>query len=150
MDGANPRSTAKIAGHPIHPMLVGFPITFFVSTLLTDLAFAKTAYPLWAAASSWLLGAGLVMAGLAALAGLTDFLGDRRIREKRPAWMHMIANVVAVLLSALNLIVHIRDGYDAVVPWGVTLSAIVVLILLFSGWQGWELVYRGKVGVADD
>src|SRR6185312_17071296 len=72
----NPKSTAQIAGHPIHPMLIPFPITFFVSTFVADLVYWQTGSAAWANATVWMLGAGLVMAALAALAGLTDVLGD--------------------------------------------------------------------------
>jgi uncharacterized membrane protein len=149
MDGMNPKTTAAIAGHPIHPMLIPFPIVFFVSTLATDIAYQRTSNLMWATASTWLLGAGLVMAALAALAGLTDFLGEQRIRQLRPAWLHMIGNVVAVLLSLVNFLVHMRDGAAGVVPTGLTLSAIVTVLLLFNGWMGWEMVYKHRVGVAD-
>ena len=50
----NPKSTASIAGHPIHPMLVGFPIVFFVATFASDLIFWRTGVLFWAAASFWL------------------------------------------------------------------------------------------------
>jgi len=72
---ANPRSTASIAGHPIHPMLVPFPIAFFVSAFVADLIVWQTGSQAWATASVWLLGAGLVMAALAATMGLIDVLG---------------------------------------------------------------------------
>jgi uncharacterized membrane protein len=62
----NPKSTASIAGHPIHPMLVEFPIAFFVATFVCDLAFWRSGSSFWAEVSFWLLGAGLVMAALAA------------------------------------------------------------------------------------
>ena len=71
---SNPKSAANVAGHPLHPMLVGFPIAFFVTTFVSDLAFGQTGNAFWATASFWLLGAGLVTAALAALAGLVDFL----------------------------------------------------------------------------
>jgi uncharacterized membrane protein len=149
MPPVNPQSTAKIAGHPIHPMLVPFPIACFVGTLVTDIAYAKTFDPLWSTFSSWLLVAGLITAALAAIAGLIDFLGSRQIRALRPARIHLIGNVTAVLLSLINAFVHSRDGYAAVVPTGIALSAAVVAILLVTGWMGWEMVYRGRVGVAD-
>ena len=63
----NPRSTASIAGHPIHPMLIPFPIAFFVGTFACDLVYWQTSNSAWAAATPWLLGAGLVMAALAAV-----------------------------------------------------------------------------------
>jgi uncharacterized membrane protein len=145
----NPRSTAKVAGHPLHPMFVPFPIVFFVSTFLVDVAFLRTGDRAWALAAMWLLGAGLVGAALAALAGLTDFLGDGRIRAIKDAWLHMIGNVAAVLLEAVNLYLRWSGGAEATVaPAGVVLSGVVVALLLFNGWKGWELVYRHRVGVA--
>src|SRR5215207_11356103 len=95
----NPKSTAQIAGHPLHPMLIPFPVAFLVATFVCDLIFWRTGNAAWSTASLWLLGAALVMAALAALAGLTDFLGDARIRSLSAAWHHMVGNVVAVLLS---------------------------------------------------
>src|SRR6266480_335611 len=77
----NPKSTLQIAGHPIHPMLIPFPIAFFVGAFVCDLAFWGTGNSMWATGALWLIGAGLIMAALAAVAGLTDFLGDQRIRD---------------------------------------------------------------------
>jgi uncharacterized membrane protein len=68
----NPRSTASIAGHPLHPMLIPFPIAFFVAAFVCDLAFWQTGNTLWPTASLWLIGAGLAMAALAAVVGATD------------------------------------------------------------------------------
>src|SRR5207244_7527969 len=99
---ANPVSSANLFGHPIHPMLIPFPIAFFVATLVCDLAFGQTGYPIWITAATWLLGAGLIMAALAAAAGLTDFLGDGRIRNISAAWQHAIGNVIAVAISLFN------------------------------------------------
>jgi uncharacterized membrane protein len=142
-----PKSTASIGGHPIHPMLVPFPIAFLVAALLTDIAYVNWKWATWAYASTWLIGAGIVSALLAAIAGFTDFFGERRIRRLRVAWYHMIGNLLAVVVSVINLLVHNRDGAEAVIPTGITLSAIVVLLLLFNGWMGGHLVYRHGVAV---
>ena len=150
MTESNPMSTAKIAGHPLHPMIIPFPIVFFVTTFVCDVVFWQTGNAAWATASLWLLGAGLVMAALAALAGLTDFLGEQRIRDLSDAWWHAGGNVVAVLIELYNFYTRYAHGSAAVVPTGLVLSLIVVLILLFTGWKGWEMVYRHRVGVADD
>jgi uncharacterized membrane protein len=145
----NPQSTAKIAGHPIHPMLIPFPIAFFVAAFLCDLAFWQNINPEWATASLWLLGAGLVMAALAAVAGLTDVLGDQHIRQLSDTWLHAGGNVVVVLIELYNFYSRYVHGSAAVIPTGLVLSLIVVCILLFTGWKGWELVYRHRVGIAD-
>jgi uncharacterized membrane protein len=140
-------STAKIAGHPIHPMLVNFPIAAFVGTLVSDIAFLSTSNVFWATASQWLLLAGLVMAALAAVAGLVDFLTSARIRSIRAAWIHGIGNVIVVCLELWNY--TIRGEPSAVRSPGIYLSTASVLILLVTGWMGWEMVYKHKVAVSD-
>jgi uncharacterized membrane protein len=145
----NPRSTAQIAGHPIHPMLIPFPVAFLVATLVSDLIFWRTGNPGWATASLWLLGAALIMGALAAIAGLTDFLGDKRIRDLSAAWHHLIGNVAAVLLSLLNWYWRYTAAEATVPTGGILVSLIVVLILLYTGWRGWEMVYLHRVGVSD-
>jgi uncharacterized membrane protein len=130
-------------------MLIPFPIAFFVATLFCDLVFWFNGSAAWATAALWLLGAGLVMAVLAALMGLTDFIGEKRIRDLNDAWWHGGGNAVAVLLALYSFYARYRYGTDAVLPTGLILSLIVVGILLFTGWKGWEMVYRHHVGVAD-
>src|SRR5690348_4357552 len=95
----NPRSTASIAGHPIHPMLIPFPIAFFIAAFFCDLVYWGTANASWTDATIWLLGAGLVVATLAAVAGITDVLGDPQIRAMNRAWWHAGLNVLAVLIE---------------------------------------------------
>ena len=146
---SNPRSTAKIAGHPIHPMLVPIPIACFVGTLITDIAYAETANMQWANISAWLLTAGLLVALLAVIAGLIDFGGDRRIRDLRAVWIHAGGNALALVIAIVNAFIHSRDAYTSVVPTGLVLSALTVGILLVTGWMGWELVYRHRVGVME-
>jgi uncharacterized membrane protein len=145
----NPRSTASLAGHPIHAMLVPFPIACFVGVFVTDLAYWRSAAVMWETFSIWLLAAGLIMAGLAALAGLVDLAGSRRIRVLPAAWLHMLGNLLVLILSLINAFVHSRDGYTAVVPTGLILSGIVVLLLVFTSWMGGAMVYRHRVGVAN-
>lgn len=144
----NPKSTATVGGHPIHPMLVPFPIVCFTGAFVSDLVFVYGGGTGWATASSWLLGIGLVMAALAALAGLTDFMGDDRIRKIGQAVRHMIANVTVVVIEAINLLIRLTTP-DSVVTIGIYLSGIAVLALLYSGWLGGELVFRHRVGVHD-
>ena len=150
MPNHTPRSTAAIGGHPIHAMLVPIPIVCFVGTFITDLVYAKTAEMQWANMSAWMLTVGLIVAAFAVLAGLIDFLGDRRIRALRPAWIHGVGNAVALVLAIINAFIHSRDAYTSVVPAGVTLSGLVILILLITGWNGWEMVYRHGVGVRSE
>ena len=145
--GNHPRSTAKIGGHPIHPMLVQFPIVCFIGVLVTDIVFINNHNPGWATASRYLLVIGLVMAALAALAGLTDFLGDKRV-QGGDAIKHAIANVTAVVIELVNLILRLHTN-DPIPRIGIILSALTVLILLYSGWMGGKLVFEHGIGVDD-
>ena len=148
LSSSNPRSTAQIGGHPIHPMLIPFPIVCFVGTFVVDLIYLSSGNPGWAEASRWLLGFGLVTAALAATTGLIDYMGDDRIRRLGHALQHMLANVAAVVVEIVNLVT--RLGHDeAIGSLGVYLSGAAVLILLFSGWRGGDLVYVHHVGVHD-
>jgi uncharacterized membrane protein len=148
MLSSNPRSTASIGGHPLHAMLVPIPITCFIATFLSDLVYWKTAAMQWANISAWLLTVGLIVSVFVATAGIIDFFGDSRIRALRAAWIHALGNITALILSVFNVFIHSRDAYTSVVPTGVTLSGIVVLILAITGWNGWTLVYRHRVGVS--
>lgn len=148
MDHPNPRSTASIGGHPIHPMLIPIPITCFIGTLVADLIFLWTGNAEWATASKWLLGFGIAGALLAASAGLTDYFGDERIRRLDHARKHMIANITLVAIEAINLV--LRFGNDsAIASVGVYLSVLAVAILGYSGWLGGNLVFHHRVGVQD-
>jgi len=146
---ANPRSTVQIIGHPIHPVLIPFPIAFLIGTLASDIVYRSTGDDFWALGAYWLLAAAIVMAAFAAVAGLIDFLGEPRILALSTAWYHLLGNVTAVVLSLINFWLRYRDGIAAY-PTALWISLAVVVLLLFNGWMGWELVYKYRVGIADD
>jgi uncharacterized membrane protein len=131
-------------------MLVPFPIAFLVGALLSDIGYWRTRDAFFATATVYLLGLALVFAALAALAGFTDFFGDKRVRDLSAARRHMIGNLSAVVLALVNFVLRFGDAEAAVLPTGLILSAIVALILVYTGWQGGELVFRHRVGVSDE
>ena len=143
----HPRSTAKIGGHPIHPMLIPFPIVCFILVLVADYFFLQNHDHPWAAASRILLLIGLVMAALAAVTGLTDFLGEKRIQGP-DAIKHALANVTVVVIELVNLILRWHND-AAIGKIGIYLSGISVLILVYSGWKGGDLVFKHGMGVRD-
>jgi uncharacterized membrane protein len=118
MTNNNPRSTVSLRGRPLHAMLVPIPIVCFAARLVTDIVYWRTAAMLWADISAWLLVIGLIVSLFAAL-----------------------------ILSIFNALIHTRDAYTSVVPSGLILSALVVVILLVTGWNGWTMLYRHGVGV---
>ncbi len=149
MDIERPRSTAKIGSHPIHPMLIPFPIATLVGAFVADIVFAMSGDIFWARAAIYLLGAGIVTALLAAVFGFIDFFGSQRIRDLSHAWQHMFANLLVVVVAVVNFLLRLGDEGDAVLPTGLILSGVTVAILLFSGWRGGDLIYRHGVGTPE-
>lgn len=144
-------STAAIGGHPVHPMLVPFPIAFLVGALATDLAYWGTADAFWARGSLWLVGAGVATGAAAALVGLVDFLTIRRAREHAWGWIHFLGNATALLLSLVSWLLRVGSDPAAVIlPWGLVLSLVVAALLGITGWAGGELSYRYRIGVTPD
>jgi uncharacterized membrane protein len=141
---ARSNPTAKPRGRPIHKILVSFSAAYFVGALVTDLVYWQMPDELWERFSIWLIAAGLVMAGLAAVAYVIDLAGGRQIG--RPALPRVIGYALAVVLSLINAFVHSRDGYTAIVPAGLMLSSLVVVVLLLTAWVGMALANRHRVG----
>lgn len=139
--------TAAIGGQPIHSMLAQFPNVCFTLTLLTDIVYWRTSYLMWQEFSSWLLLAGLVSGVLALVAGLIDFLFGSAVRAPKSAWPHAIGGVVVLALAFLNSLAHARDGWIAVVPWGLVLSVATIIAMVISNWLGRALVFHYGVGV---
>lgn len=140
-------STVHIAKHPLHPLIVTFPIAFLTGTLVTDAAYWFTSDPFWARASFWLLVGGLVTGLVAAATGMSDFLRIGRVREHSAGWVHMVGNIAALTLSAINLWLRWGNETGAILPTGIIISLFVSSILGITGWYGAELIYRHKVAV---
>jgi uncharacterized membrane protein len=130
---------ASIAKHPIHPMLVAFPIGLLVFSLACDLIYAATNFPTWMTVALYSMGGGIIGALLAAVPGFIDFLSIREPEIKAIAWKHMLTNVLGLLIFIANFFLRLNDA----VSWtaGLVLSIIGVLIFAFGGWLGGEMVY---------
>jgi uncharacterized membrane protein len=143
-------STAAILHHPIHPMLIPFPIATLVGVLVTELAFWGTSNPFWAQASFWLLAAGIVTGLVAAVPGLVDYVAIGQVRRLPSAHVHAAGNVTAVVLAAINLSLRWNDVAAGAGGWGLLLSILTVALLGITGWLGGELSYRHRIGVIAD
>ncbi len=116
----------------VQTTLMSFPITCFTLALLTDLAYWATSNLMWQHFSSWLLFAGLIGGGLAILAWIV-----RQAVGRRPTnWPMVAINLLVLITAFINSLVHAGDGWTAVMPWGLTLSAVTVLLMLASGVLG--------------
>ena len=142
---ADLRPARRPRGRPIHSILVSFSAAYFAGALVTDIVYWQMPDVMWERFSIWLVTAGLIMAGLATIAYVIDLAGGRRI--DRPAWPRAIGYAIAVLLALTNAFVHSRDGYTAVVPTGLMLSALVVVVLVLTALVARALTNRHRSGV---
>jgi uncharacterized membrane protein len=138
------RPPVKPRGRPIHKMLVSFSAAYFTGALVTDFVYWQIPDVLWERFSIWLISAGLVMAGLATIAFVIDLARRRQIDG--PAWSRGIGYALAVGLEVISAFVHSRDGYTAVVPTGLMLSALVIIILSLTALASRVLANRPVVG----
>ena len=144
----NPRSTVSVDGRALLPIVAPFPFACFAGALVTDLLYWQTPAVMWERFSIWLIFAGMIMAGVATVAALIDFARSKRIRTSMSAWPYALGGAIAFVLALINAFVHSRDAYTAVVPTGLTLSALVVAILLFTSWMGGALGHRNSEGAS--
>ncbi|MGL5062064.1 MAG: DUF2231 domain-containing protein [Microcoleus sp.] len=140
-------SSLAIAGHPIHPIIVTFPIAFLVGAAGTDIGYWLTSDLFWARASVWSIGVGFSAGILAGITGFLDFFKIKRVRSRSAGWLHMSGNVAALVLSLINLLLRQGNPAEPIVFTGLAISIVVASLLGVTGWFGGELSFRHKVGV---
>src|SRR5690348_635547 len=142
------RARAQLRSHPLHPMLVAFPIGLWSGSFAFDVAALALGYPSLAAAGFYAVIGGCAGAVLAAIAGATDLFGvvPSNSSAKKRGYIHAVLNVIAL---ALFIAVAARRGGAGAMPDGfsILLSAIGVALILSSGWLGGTLVCRNQIGV---
>jgi uncharacterized membrane protein len=141
------RTPARIARHPIHPMLVPIPIGLWIFAFLCDLAFVfGVGASHWFTISFYAMVVGLIGALVAAIPGTIDMLSLRGA-PKKIALVHMALNLTVVALFAVNLVLRINGAEVAGLP--LALSVIAITLLAASGWLGGQMVYVHRVGVEE-
>lgn len=129
-DTAGYRHTSLAA--PVHAAFLAFPIATFSLALVTDVAYLQTLNLLFLHFSEWLLLAGILGGILALVSHAVHFV----VRRVRPSWLAVLFGVVVLLLAAINSFVHTADGWTAVYPWGLVLSALTVVAMIVTAWLG--------------
>lgn len=127
-----PPSGAALVLNDLHRFFMSFPVVCFILALLTDIAYWQTSFLMWHDFSSWLLFAGLVGGAIAFLLALAGLLFRPRLLSL-PYWLGM---VVVFALGIINSFYHAGDGWTAIVPTGLALSAVTVALMLLTLWLG--------------
>jgi uncharacterized membrane protein len=136
-----PGRRVGIAGHPYSALFLPIPIVCFTGGLITDLSYRNSGGNLfWLNFSSWLLAAGLLFGIIAAALMAIDLARLPQLRTTL-GWSALAVLIVTLLLELINNLVHARDGWTAVVPTGLILSAIGALLIMTHGWLWHESRY---------
>jgi uncharacterized membrane protein len=141
-------SLVAIAGHPLHAMLIPFPIATLLGAFVADLAAWWTGDPFATRAALWLNGAGVLSGGLAAAFGLADFLSIERARAHTVGWVHALGAGATLVLATASWLARLGDSAGTASPWAVGLLAAGAGVLGVTAWAGGELPYRHLIGVA--
>jgi uncharacterized membrane protein len=144
-------SHAKAFGHPIHPMLIVFPLGLLTAALIFDILYYMFDNATLAEVAYYNIAAGIIGGLVAAIFGLIDLVAiPGGTRAKRVGFLHAAGNVVVLLLFAISWWLR-RDVPDHVPgTWAFLLALIGIGLSLFTGWLGAELIYRLRVSVHDN
>lgn len=141
----------KLLGHPVHPMLIVYPLGLLSAAVVFDVLYLLTGNGDLATFSFWALAAGLVGGLAAAVFGLIDWLGlPSGTRAKRVGAAHGGGNVIVVALFAISFLLRTDNAQYLPDTTPLLLGLLGAAIALVTAWLGGELVYRLRVGVDDD
>jgi uncharacterized membrane protein len=143
-------SRAKILGHPIHPILVAFPLGLLTTAVVFDILYRMSGNPTLATAALWMIGAGVIGGFLAAPFGYIDWRAiPQGTRAKAIGLLHGTGNSIVLLMFIASWWLRLDDPLRPGL-WAYLLSFGGAALVLVTGWLGGELVDRLGVGVDDE
>jgi uncharacterized membrane protein len=139
---------ATLAGHPVHPMLVAFPIGCFVAAVVADLISISQGPAFWSPMATWLLLFGIVGALVAAFFGFIDYISTpMTVSAKSVAAWHMTLNMALIVIFGLACAVRFLDHASVA---GYALTGLGIVVLAVSGWLGGDVAHRHLVGSSEE
>ena len=139
-------SAIAVAGHPLHAMMVHFPIALVISTLGVDIFYWWTGDVFWREVGLWSAGAGFGFGILAAIVGTVELLAVPGIRVRVASWNHATAAMVLLAIAGMNWGLRLYFP-EQVLPHGLFLSVLASAATGFAGWHGGKLVFDHGVGL---
>lgn len=141
-------SKIAVAGHPIHAMLVSFPIGLTACALGADLFYWWTGDIFWARAALWSAGMAFLMGLLAGLSGTVELLSVPGIRARASSWTHFIIAMTLLAVLGANWGYRLHGYEQALLPYGLLLSLLSAAMVAFTGWHGGKLVFDYQLGTS--
>lgn len=139
-------SKVALVGHPIHVMMVHFPIAFVIATLGVDVFYWWSGDPFWRRVGIWSAGFTFWTGVAASVVGTAELLLVRGIRLLEASWSHAVAAMTLVAITGANWGLRLLDP-DSTLPHGLGLSLLAAVMAGFAGWHGGKLVFDHGIGV---
>ena len=139
-------SAIALVGHPIHVIMVHFPIAFAIATLGVDVFYWFSGDAFWARVGIWSTGMAFWSGVAASIVGTGELLLVRGIRLLEASWSHAVAAMTLVAIVGANWGLRLIDP-ASILPHGLALSALATVMVGFAGWHGGKLVFDHGVGV---
>lgn len=130
-------SHRRVSGlHPLHAILLSFPIALFCAALASDIAYLKTAEIPWSNMAQWAIVGALVFGGLVVVWAIVDSVrsSDRGPRHRRTVYLILVC--VMWVLGVINAFKHSQDAWSSVGTSGLLLSLVCAALALAAGWVG--------------
>jgi uncharacterized membrane protein len=144
------QSKVKLFGHPIHPMIVPFPIAFYTATMVCCMVYSGNGNTFWFHVAFVANCAAVVMAVIAVLPGLIDWLSIPELSDAKATGLkHMVANVLSLgffLANAVIMYLNMPNTHPPI-QTNIVITVFGFLIMLYAGFQGWTLVQKHHIGV---
>jgi uncharacterized membrane protein len=144
------QSKVRLLGHPLHPMIIPFPIAFNTTTMVCCMVYAGNGDMFWYRVAFGANCAAIAMSAIAVLPGLIDWLSIPELTDAKTTGLkHMVANVFSLGFFVANAVIMFTNFSDAHPPiqTNVIITIFGFLIMLYAGFQGWTLVQKHHVGV---
>ncbi len=139
-------SAIALVGHPIHAMMVHFPIAFSTGTLAADVLYWWSADPFWLRVGLWAVGGAFASGVAAGIAGTAELLLVKGIRVRAASWTHAVSAMTLLSILAVNWGLRLVSP-ESVLPHGLGLSILGMIFTGLAGWHGGKLVFDHGVGI---
>ncbi|MDO5623626.1 MAG: DUF2231 domain-containing protein [Pseudomonadota bacterium] len=135
-----------VVGHPIHAMLVHFPVALVMATLACDLMYWWGADVFWLRAGLWAAGGAFATGVAASVVGVMEILAVRGIRARVASWSHAVAGLTLLAIMGANW--GVRFGLpEGQLAHQLVLSVMAAISAGYAGWHGGKLVFDEGVGL---
>ena len=139
-------SKVALVGHPLHVMMVHFPVAFVMATLGVDVFYWWSGDPFWVRVGVWSSGFAFWSALAASVIGTAELLLVRGIRLLEASWSHAVAAMTLLAITGAVWGEHLFKP-ELILPHGLALAALASVMVGFAGWHGGKLVFDHGVGV---